>query len=72
MDQVKTLMETQLSERELIIYLLVESGNLSYRDLAKHLLTNHTNVRRTYESAKLKMDKMANAGMFSTPVKQVK
>lgn len=72
MDQIKVLMDTQLSERELIIFLLVENGGLSYRELAKHLLTNHTNVRRAHESAKLKMDKMANAGMFSTEVKASK
>lgn len=67
MDQIKILMETQLTERELLIFLLVESG-MSYRDLGKRLMTNHSNILRTYESARAKMDKMANAGLFSTKV----
>mgnify|MGYP006136718949 CR=1 FL=1 len=70
MDQVKLLMETQLSERELIIFLLIENGNLSYRELAKHLMTNHTNIRRAHESAKEKMNTFAEAGLFSTPIEK--
>lgn len=71
MDQIKILMETQLTERELIIFLLVESG-MSYRDLGKRLMTNHSNILRAYENAKLKMDKMASGGMFSTAINKGK
>lgn len=71
MDQIKILMDTQLTQGELYILLLIESG-MSYRDLARRLGTNHTNVRRAHESAKAKMDKMANAGLFSTEVKASK
>lgn len=71
MDQIKILMDTQLSERELMIFLLVENG-MSYRELAKHLLTNHTNIRRAHEAAKEKINKFAEAGLFSTPVEPSK
>jgi len=71
MDQIKILMETQLTERELIIFLLVESG-MSYRDLGKRLMTNHSNILRAYENAKSKMDKMADGGMFSTAINKGK
>jgi len=70
MDHIKILMETQLSEKELIIFLLVENGGMSYRTIADILMTNHTNIRRTYESAKDKMNRFAEAGMFSTTVQK--
>lgn len=69
MDQISVLTKSQLTEREVIIFLLVESG-MSYRDLAKRLLTNHSNILRTYETAKDKMNKLAEAGMLSTAVKK--
>lgn len=69
MDQIKAIMETQLTERELLIFMLVESG-MSYRDLGKRLMTNHSNILRTYESAREKLDTMGQ--IFSTPVEKNK
>lgn len=68
MDNIKKLTSTMLTEREIIIYLLVDSG-LSYRDLGKRLGLSYENIRNTYESSKEKMDKFAEAGFFSTAVK---
>lgn len=69
-DHIKILMETQLTEKELIIFLLVENGGMSYRTIAEMLLTNHTNIRRAYESAKDKMNRFADAGLLSTPIQK--
>lgn len=66
MDHIKLMVDSQLTEREIIIYLLVQSG-MSYRDLAKRLLTSHSNVQRAYQAADKKMSKMSE--VFSTPIK---
>ena len=63
MDLIKVMMDTQLTEREIIIFLLVDSG-MAYRDIAKRLLTNPMNITRTYENARKKLDKMG--GLMST------
>lgn len=67
MDAIKALMATQLTERELMVFLLVDSG-MEYSDIARRLLTNHTNIKRAYLSAQSKMDKMST--LFSTPVEK--
>jgi len=69
MDQITLLLKSQLSEREIIILLLIESG-MGYRDLAKRLGVSHYYIGQTYEKAKFKMNKLAEAGMFSTEVKK--
>lgn len=55
MDQINTIMRTQLSEREVMIYLLVENGKFTYRQLGDLLGVSHTNIRKTYDKAKEKM-----------------
>jgi len=59
MDQIKKIVETQLSERELIIFLLVKSG-MSYRDLGKRLSTSHSNILRTFEAAERKLKELGH------------
>jgi DNA-binding CsgD family transcriptional regulator len=69
MDNIKQLLSNMLTERELIIFLLVES-NMSTRDLAGRLGVSHENIRTTHKNAKAKMEKFADAGFFSTDIKQ--
>lgn len=70
MDNIKAIIAQQLTERELIFYLLIESG-MSQRDLADRLGMSHTNVGRTYDIASSKMKRQANAGFFQSEVKPV-
>lgn len=60
MDEIKKIVETQLSERELMIFLLVKSG-MSYRDLGKRLVTSHSNILRTYEAAERKLKALGHS-----------
>jgi DNA-directed RNA polymerase specialized sigma24 family protein len=69
MDNIKQLMSNMLTEREIMIFMLIESG-MSYRDLADRILVSHENVRNTYDRAKAKMSKFGDAGFFSTDIKQ--
>jgi DNA-binding NarL/FixJ family response regulator len=69
MDNIKQLMSNMLTEREIMIFMLIESG-MSYRDLAERIMVSHENVRNTYDRAKEKMNKFAEAGFFSTDIKQ--
>lgn len=54
MDKYKTLLDQQLSEREVMIYLLISNG-MSYRDLADKLGMSHGWVQQTFEKAKDKL-----------------
>jgi DNA-binding CsgD family transcriptional regulator len=68
MDHIKLLTDHQLSEREIIIFLLVKSG-LGYRDIGKRLLIDHTQIARIYHKAEGKISRFSEAGFYSTPVK---
>lgn len=61
MDQINSLMRTQLSEREVMIYLLIQNGKFTYRALGDLLGVSHTNIRKTYDKAKKKMETVENA-----------
>lgn len=50
MQELKNYVDKHLTDREMIIYLLVVSG-MSYRDIAKRLLTSHQSIYRTYYTA---------------------
>lgn len=69
MDNIKKLMSSMLTEGEIMIFLLIESG-MSYRDLGNRLGISYGTVQNRYESAKEKMDKFAEAGFFSTTIQQ--
>lgn len=68
MDQINAILKTQLSEREVMIFLLVENSGLSNRKLAVALGISHESVRKTHEMAKAKMLKAGDAGYFQTRV----
>jgi len=70
MDSIRKLMSNMLTEREIIIFLLIDSG-MSYRDLATRLGVSHGTIQNTYELAKQKLDRFAQAGFFSSPVEKV-
>jgi ATP/maltotriose-dependent transcriptional regulator MalT len=65
MDTINQIVSTQLSEREVIIYLLIESG-MSYRNLGERLGLSHTHIVNIYEKANKKMRRMAEAGAFQS------
>lgn len=64
-------MRTQLSEREIMIYLLVEQSKLSNRKIAEALGISHENVRKAHNNASAKMKFFADAGLFSTQLKKL-
>jgi DNA-binding CsgD family transcriptional regulator len=69
MDQINAIMRTQLSEREVIIFLIVQSGKFAnYRELGDVLGVSHETVRKIYTSAKEKIEKAGAAGYFQTTV----
>lgn len=68
LDTIKALTSPTLTEREVIIYLLIESGMTS-RDLANRLGISHESVRGTHKDAKAKIDKLSEAGMYSSDIK---
>lgn len=68
MDNFKILMEHQLTEKEIMIFLLISSGEISTHKLGKILLLDHTTIVRIFAKAKAKIDKLAEAGLFSTEI----
>lgn len=68
MDQINILLQSQLTEREVMTYLLVENSGLSNRKLAEALGISHTNIALTYKKAKAKLEKLGQAGFFQTTV----
>jgi DNA-binding NarL/FixJ family response regulator len=67
-DNILAIMSTQLTERELIFFHLVESG-MTTRDIADRLGISHMGVSKVYWKAKNKMAKFADLGLFSTALK---
>jgi 16S rRNA A1518/A1519 N6-dimethyltransferase RsmA/KsgA/DIM1 with predicted DNA glycosylase/AP lyase activity len=69
LDTIKQIMSTQLTELEVMIYLLVENG-WSYRVIANLPFgISYTTVGNIYEVAKPKFERCAAAGFFQTEVK---
>lgn len=64
---ITAVLSTQISDREAIIYMLVESG-MSYRDLAGRLGMTHGGIAHIYEKAKKKFYIMGEAEIFATPL----
>lgn len=68
-NNVKQIMSTQLTETEVMVYLLVKSGH-TYREVAELPFGfTHETARSTFERAEKKMDIMSECGVFSTPIK---
>lgn len=65
---VKTIMDTQLSETEVLVYLLTEGGYNAYKIEDLPLGIAKSTAQRIYKKAKAKMDKQAAGGMFQTEV----
>lgn len=65
MDGYSKILKLQLSEREIIIYLLVESG-MNYRDLGERLGVSHQQISRIYKSASDKLKFYADHGKLQT------
>lgn len=66
MDTISLLMNHQLTERDVILYLLVENSGLSNRKIGEALGISHTSVASTHKAAKSKLAKQADAGFFQT------
>lgn len=69
MDTIKKLTDPMLTEREIIIFMLVENTGQDYRTIGNWLNLSHENIRKTYERAKDKINKFGEMGLFSTAVK---
>lgn len=67
-DQILQIMSTQLTEREVMLYLLIESG-MTLRDTADRLGLSPAGVDKVYKRAKKKMTIFAEAGLFQTKLK---
>lgn len=70
MDTIKKLTDPMLTEREVIIFMLVENTGQDYRTIGSWLNLSHENIRKTYERAKVKMNTFGEMGLFSTTIKQ--
>jgi len=65
-DTVKQIMSTQLTETEVMVYLLVTNGK-TFRDVVELPFGfTHETARTTFERAEKKMDRLAELGLFST------
>jgi transcriptional regulator len=71
MDPINKIISTQLSEREVIIYMLVQSG-MSMRDIAWRLATTHQAISKVNQTAADKIAQMGAAGLLQTPVRPIK
>lgn len=69
-DEFETLKAVQVTDFELVIYLLTENGMSSYA-IAKKFGKSPSGVRYTYETAKKKIDRQADAGLFTTKIQPV-
>lgn len=67
-NNVKAIMSTQLTETEVLVYLLSEGGYSSYQIADLPLGIAQRTALRLLESGSAKMAKMADAGMFTTVV----
>lgn len=65
-NSVKAIMETQLTELEVIVYLMVEGGYTDYKVADLPLGISRSTARRINESAKAKIKRQADGGMFQT------
>jgi hypothetical protein len=68
-NNVKAIMSTQLTETEVLVYLLMEGGYSDYKVADLPLGIARSTAGRLYKSAKVKMDAMAEAGIFTTELK---
>lgn len=69
LDNVSIIMSTQLTEKEVLVYLLVMNG-WTYRKIAELPFgISYDTARKLYDKAKPKMDRLAELGLFSTEVK---
>lgn len=66
LDDINAILRTQLTEKELIIYYLVERSGLSRRKLATILGISGEGVRLIHAQAKEKIELFAEAGIFQT------
>lgn len=71
-NDVRTIMDTQLTETEVLVYLLMEGGYSEYTVADLPLGISRSTVRRIYSSARAKVERMADAGIFSTVVTDTK
>ena len=63
MDKLRSVIAKMLTDRELIVYLLVESG-MTTRDLAERLGVSHETIRSLHKDAKAKMELYREAGIL--------
>lgn len=66
-DAIKALTKHQLTEREVIIYQLVQSG-MTTRDVAERIGVSHESVRTTHKNAEAKIKRLGEAGLLSTNI----
>lgn len=67
-DSIKALTSKMLTEREVIIYQLIESG-MTTRDVAERIGVSHESVRTTHKDAAAKIKQFGEAGLFETNIK---
>jgi DNA-binding CsgD family transcriptional regulator len=68
-DIIGSLTAIQPTEREVIIYLIVEDGSISNRTLGDILGVSHETIRTTHLKAKKKIERLGAAGLLQTDLK---
>lgn len=69
MDIIKKITNDMLTEKEIIIYLLVTNTGQDFRTIGEWIGISHENVRGTYNKAKKKFERFAEHNMLSTDIK---
>lgn len=62
--ELKTLLRQQLSETEAIVYLLLNSGDISQSQLAKAIGFSHTYIGKLYDQASEKIAMLSDAKLL--------
>jgi hypothetical protein len=65
MDGLKRIMDLQLSEKEVMVYMLVQSG-MTYRDLGERLGMSHQAIANIYKSGEKKLIFLAENNLLQT------
>ena len=66
METLENVLATQLTDKEIIVYRLVESKRLTARELAVILQTSLSQIQRVHKRAKKKLKALQESGYVET------
>lgn len=66
---MKQILKQQLTEKEVIIYLIVNNSDHTYREIGSWLGVSHEHIARVYNAAADKIKFFADHGKLQTTLK---